>query len=214
MSTVRIAALGLGLPLLIGLLGAESQAAAAPSIGDAISLYKQKRYAEARVALEPIAASDPSNAEAAYFLGMAVLEAGGPSSLDTARRWLGKASRLSPKNEEYLAQYAGVCLLIADRDNSLALAMEGRDAMTRAIAQDPADLEACEGLMRFYAKAPWPLGDPSKALSLAASIAKVDPKRGAAAYESIGETFEKSGRKAEARSAAEAAQSLAPAHQH
>jgi cytochrome c-type biogenesis protein CcmH/NrfG len=207
----RIGALGLGLPLLMGLLGGASPTAAATPIGDAISLYEQKRYAEARVALEPLAAADPSNAEAAYYLGMAVFRAGGPSSLASARLWLGMASRLSPKNEDYLAQYAGVCLLIADRDNSLSLAMEGRDAMTRAIAQDPADLEACEGLMRFYAKAPWPLGDPSKALSLAAAIAKVDPKRGAAAYRSIGEAFEKSGHKEEARSAAEAAQSLAPA---
>jgi hypothetical protein len=44
--------------------------------------------------------------------------------------------------------------MMADRDSSFSLAMEGRDAMARAIAENPADLGACEGLMRFYAKAP------------------------------------------------------------
>jgi tetratricopeptide (TPR) repeat protein len=206
MSVGRIGALGLGLPLLLGVLGAAGPA------DDAISLYKQKKYAEARAALEPLAASQPSNADAAYFLGMTILRAGGPTSLDSARYWLAKAAKLSPQNEDYLAQYAGVCLLMADRDNSFSLALEGRDAMARAIAEDPGDLEAREGLMRFYAKAPWPLGDPSKALSLAADIAKVDPRLGEAAYRSIAELFERSGRKEQARSASQAAQNLAPSH--
>ena len=210
MSLGRIGALRLRLPLLMGLLGGVVPAAAASPAGDAISLYKQKRYAEARAALEPLAAAEPSNAEAAYFLGMAILRAGGPTSLDSARYWLAKAAKLSPQNEDYLSQYAGACLLIADRDNSFSLALEGRDAMARAIAEDPGDLEACEGLMRFYAKAPWPLGDPSKALSLAAEIARIDPKRGEAAYRSIAEIFERGGRKEQARHASQAAQSLAP----
>jgi len=206
MSVGRIGALGLGLPLLLGVL-----AAAGPA-DDAISLYKQKKYSEARAALEPLAASQPSNAEAAYFLGMTILRAGGPTSLDSARYWLAKAAKLSPQNEDYLAQYAGVCLLMADRDNSFSLALEGRDAMARAIAEDPGDLEAREGLMRFYAKAPWPLGDPSKALSLAADIARVDPRLGEAAYRSIAELFERGGRREQARSASLAAQNLAPSH--
>ena len=212
MSVSGNGALRMGLPLLIGILGGATPAVAAPSIGDAISLYKQKRFAEARAILEPLAVSEPSNAVASYYLGMTVLRAGGPSALDSARSWLGKAAKLSPDNENYLSEYAGVCLLVADRDNSFSLALEGRDAMTRAIAEDPRDLGACEGLMRFYAKAPWPLGDPTKALSLAADIARIDPKRGAAAYRSIADIFEKGGREEQARSAAQAAQNLAPGH--
>jgi tetratricopeptide (TPR) repeat protein len=202
----------LGLPLLAAALGALLPALGATPIGDAVALYGQKRYAEAKAILEPLAASEPSNAEASYYLGMAFLRLGGPASLDSSRLWLGRALKLSPDNEGYLSEYAGVCLLMADRDSSFTLAMEGRDAMARAIAENPADLGACEGLMRFYAKAPWPLGNAGRALALAAQIAKANPKRGLAAYRSIQATFERSGRADEALSAAQAAQSLAQDH--
>jgi hypothetical protein len=205
MRLARTGALGLCLPLLAAAL-------CASPVGDAVSLFGQKRYAEARAVLEPVVASEPANAEASYYLGMSLLRLGGPSSLDASRPWLAKATKLEPDNEGYLADYAGVCLLLADRDSSFSLALEGRDAMTRAIAANPGDLAACEGLMRFYAKAPWPLGNADRALALAAQIARSDPKRGAAAYRSIQGTFERNGRAAEAQAAAKAAQSLAQGH--
>jgi tetratricopeptide (TPR) repeat protein len=65
--------------------------------------------------------------------------------------------------------------------------------------------------LRFYAKAPWPLGDADKALAQAAEIARRDPKRGLAAYQALTALFEKAGDKQEALSAAQAAQKLAPA---
>jgi tetratricopeptide (TPR) repeat protein len=198
----RTAALWLCLPLAAAALGATP-------IGDAVALFGQKRYAEAKAILEPLAASEPSNAEASYYLGMAFLRLGGPASLDSSRLWLGRALRIAPDNEGYLADYAGVCLLMADRDSSFSLALEGRDAMARAVAANPGDLGACEGLMRFYAKAPWPLGNAGRALALAAQIAKADPRRGLAAYRSIQATFERNGRADDARAASQAAQSLA-----
>jgi tetratricopeptide (TPR) repeat protein len=82
--------------------------------------------------------------------------------------------------------------------------------MRRAIEADPTNIEACEGLMHFYARAPFPIGSSTRALGLAAKIAKLDPKRGAAAYLSIAAQFEKDGRKQEALTATQAAQSLAP----
>ena len=208
----RTPALFLRPPLLAAVLGALVPALGASQIGDALALYGQKRYAEAKAILEPLAAAEPSNAEASYYLGMAFLKLGGPASLDSSRLWLGRALKLSPDNEDYLADYAGVCLLMADRDSSFSLAMEGRDDMERAIAAKPADLGACEGLMRFYAKAPWPLGNAGRALALAAQIAKANPKRGLAAFRSIQATFEKGGHAGEAQSAAQAAQSLAQDH--
>src|SRR5665213_2794314 len=210
---MRVGLIGtLGLPLLAGVLGGFAPSLAAAPVDDAVSLFKQRRFAEAKAALEPIAAADPANAEASYYLGMSLLRIGGPASLDASRRWLGKALKLSPENEGYLADYAGVCLLMADRDSSFSLALEGRDAMSRAIAANPDDLEACEGLMRFYAKAPWPLGNADRALALAAQIAKADPKRGLVAYHSIQASFEKTGRAEKAQAASQAAQSLAHGH--
>jgi hypothetical protein len=66
--------------------------------------------------------------------------------------------------------------------------------------------------MRFYAQAPWPLGSAAKARSLADHIAKLDPKRGTSAYLTIAAIFAKDGRKQDARSATQAAQSLARDH--
>jgi tetratricopeptide (TPR) repeat protein len=183
-------------------------AAEAAPVGDAIALYKQRRFSDARAILERLVASDPSNAAACYFLGM-TWQRVAPPSLDSARTWLGSAVRLAPGNEGYLAEYAGVCMLIADRDNALGLAIEGRNAMEKAIAMNPSDLSACEGLMRFCATAPWPLADPGKALALAAEIAKRDPKRGLAALRLIASLFGGQGRTEQALSASRAAERLA-----
>jgi tetratricopeptide (TPR) repeat protein len=203
---------GPGLALLAGLICGFSAAVDAAPVDDAAALYRQKRFSEAKAILEPVAAAEPSNARADYLLGMSDLRLGGPAALDQARSLLARALRLAPGNENYLAEYSGVCLLLADRDNSFSLAMEGRDGMTRAFAANPADLEAAEGLMRFYAKAPWPLEDPDKALALAAQIARADPRRGLSAYRSLQATFERKGRAEKAISASKAAQSLAQAH--
>lgn len=194
--------------LLAGLCDGFTSTASATPVGDAIALYKQRRYGEAKAALERILASDPSSAPGCYYLAM-TLQQVPPTSLDQARTWLSKAVRMAPENETYLAEYAGVTMLIADRDNSLGLALDGRDAMAKAISMNPSDLEACEGLMRFCATAPWPLGEPDKALALAAEIAKRDPKRGSAAYRLIAELFDKQGRKEQALLASQAAERLA-----
>jgi Flp pilus assembly protein TadD len=203
-----------GLCLLAGFSLGLTPAHAAPSLADAEALYNGKHYAEARAVLEPLVAAEPSNAAASYYLGMTYLRAGGPASLDSARLWIGKAMKLAPDEESYLAEYSGVCLLMADRDSSFSLALEGRDGMVRAIEENPGDIEAMEGLMRFYAKAPWPLGDLPKALTLAGEIASKDPRKGADEYKALAATFTKEGHTQEAATAARAAQSLAAAHPH
>lgn len=198
-----------GLCLLAGITLGPLAALAAASLADAVALYKGKHYPEAEAILEPLAAAEPANAEAAYFLGMTFLRAGGPAALDSAHVWLGKAVKLKPDDAGYLAEYAGVCLLLADRDSSFSLALEGRDDMAQAIAKNPDDIEAKEGLMRFYAKAPWPLGDSAKAMALAADIARRDPKKGVREYDSLIATFSKAGRSEDAAAATRAEQSLA-----
>jgi tetratricopeptide (TPR) repeat protein len=203
-----------GLCLLAGISLGFTPVPAVPSLADAEALYNSKRYAEARAILEPLVAAEPANAAASYFLGMTYYRAGGPTALDSARLWLGKAVKLAPDDENYLAEYSGVCLLMADRDGSFSLALEGRDGMSRAIEEKPADIEAMEGLMRFYAKAPWPLGDRAKALALAGDIASRDPKKGSDEYKFLAATFTNEGRTQEAADAVKAAQSLAAAHPH
>jgi len=204
----RIPTLRLCAGLLAGLsLG---PVARATPLSDGAALYRQRKYAEARAILEPLAAAEPDNAAAAYFLGMTLQRAGGPAALDSARAILARAVKLAPGNAGYLAEYAGVCLLMADRDGSLGLALEGREDMTRAIAENPADLDARDGLMQFYAKAPWPLGDPARALELAGDIAARNPKRGTAAYLLVAALFDRRGMHERASEATLAAQRLAP----
>lgn len=181
----------------------------AGQLRDALALYRQGRWADARAILAPIVASEPTNAEAYYLLGMVTQRAGGASALETSREMLGRAVKLAPKNPTYLAEYAGVCLLLADRDNSLGMALEGRDSMTQAVAENPSDLEAREALVEFYAKAPWPIGDVEKAMEQAAEIAKRDPKRGIEAYREMSAIFDKDGRRESAAAAERAAQRLA-----
>jgi tetratricopeptide (TPR) repeat protein len=181
----------------------------ATPLADAVSLFKKKRYAEAKALLEPLASAQPPNPSACYYLALTVQEIGGPKALDSALVLLGTATRLDPENEVYLAEYGGVCLLLAGRDSSFSMALEGRNAMSRAIEQDPADLDAREGLMTFYAQAPWPLGDADKAFEQARAIGARDPRRGAAAYRTIAAIFQKDGRTERAESAGKEAQNLA-----
>jgi hypothetical protein len=86
--------------------------------------------------------------------------------------------------------------------------------MVRAVAINPDDFEAREGLMRFYARAPWPLGDTSRAFEMVAYVSTKDPKRAAKDYRELADTLRKSGHADQAEEAAKLAQSLAPAPAH
>lgn len=183
----------------------------ATPLSDAEALYKAGRLAEAKALLEPLARAENPDPAALYYLSMAIQDLGGPRSLDQAHDLLAKATALAPDNEAYLSEYGGVCLLLADRDSSFSMALAGRGAMVKAVGLNPADLDAREGLMEFYAKAPWPLGDADKAFDQASEIAKRSPAKGAAAYRKIAGIFQRAGQAARAESARAAAQNLAPA---
>ncbi len=180
-------------------------------LSEGMELYKQKRFGEAKAVLEPLAGAPAPDPLACYYLAMTLEDMGGPRALDQAQVLLDRATKLAPDNEAILSEYGGVCLLLADRDSSLTMAMAGRNAMVRAISENPADLDAREGLMSFYAQAPWPLGDADKALDQASEIAKREPKRGLAAYRKIAGIFQKAGKTSRAESAQLAAQNLARA---
>jgi tetratricopeptide (TPR) repeat protein len=178
----------------------------------AIGLYNAKDYPEAAAVLGKIAAANPKNAAACYYLGMALERQTGGPGLDDAVSWLGKAVALAPENATYLADYGGTCLLIADRERSFTYAVRGRDAMGKAIALNPANLDAREGLMKFYAQAPWPLGSSDLALSQAGEIGHRNSVRGLRAFLRLARTFERAGDHAAAREACHAALKLDPAN--
>lgn len=165
-------------PLLSALALAHLSALAAAPLDDAIALYDAKRYPEARAALEKLTAAEPTNAAAAHQLGLTLLLRGDTNALKDAVPWLAKAAELEPTNSTYLADFGGPCMQLADKTNSLSGATRGRDAMLKAIELNPNNLDAREGVMQFFAQAPWPIGSSVKAAAQADEIAKRDPARG------------------------------------
>ena len=155
----------------------------------AIKLYLAQRYSEATKALMAVVAKEPSNATACYYLGMSLRHRGDAAARDAASPWLEKAVKLAPGNADFLADYAGNCLELAGEHRSFSFAIRGRDAMEKAIALNPGDLQARYGLMRFYAQAPWPLGSSGRAFDQADEIGRRDPARGLRALIWLGQYF-------------------------
>lgn len=166
----RLLALALALPLAF-------TAVCAASIDDAIALYKDKKYPDARAALEKITAAEPANAAAAYYLGMTLLRRGDGKALADGVPWLEKAAALEPTNARYLADFGGASMQLAGQTSSLSAATKGRDAMEKSLKLDPTNLDAREGLFQFYQRAPWPIGSSSKAAAQLEEIRKLDPAR-------------------------------------
>jgi tetratricopeptide (TPR) repeat protein len=150
----------------------------------------------------------PPNAAACYYLGMTLRHRGDDQALDAALPWLEKAVTLAPENSTYMGDYGGTCFQLADKHHSFSFATRGRNAMEKAIGLDPDNLDARNGLMQFYARAPWPLGSRARANEQAEEIARRDPPRGAHAYLILGRSFEKAGDRAAARDAYAAALKL------
>jgi len=176
----------------------------------AIAVYRAGNYNEAKAQLEKLVKTEPGNALVCYYLGLSIHRAGGKDNLVQASAWLDKAVALDPKNQPYLVDAAGITLERADAQKSISLAKQGRDLMIQAMKMDPNDANAREGLMKFYAQAPWPLGDAENAESMAKAIAIIDPKLGIQAYVLWGNIFEKKGSKSNAKSAYGAALKLDP----
>jgi tetratricopeptide (TPR) repeat protein len=143
----------------------------------AMELYHARRYPEARPLFEKIAAAEPKNAAAAFYLGRCIEPRADANALPEALTWYEKAIALEPENPVYLARFGGASLQLAARTRSYGAATRGRDAMEKAIKLNPGDLDAREGLMQFYERAPWPLGSSSKAAAQLAEIRQRDPDR-------------------------------------
>lgn len=168
--------------LLLALLaGAGAVAApASPDLEAAVALYHAKKFPDARAALEEVVAREPGSAEACYYLGRTLELRAIPDALGQAIPWYERAIALEPLNATYLARYGGASLQFASRTKSLTAARKGRDAMEKALTLNPDDLDAREGLIQFYQRAPWPLGSSAKAAAQLEEIRRRDPTRATA----------------------------------
>lgn len=140
-------------------------------------LFESRRYSEASAQLERIVATAPKNAAAHHLLGLTLKRRNDPAALEEALRSLSRAVELEPQNPVYLADFGGTSLQLAGRTNSIGAATKGRDAMEKAVALKPDHLDAREGLVQFYQRAPWPIGSSAKAAAHLEEIRKRDSDR-------------------------------------
>lgn len=153
---------------------------ASPELDAAIALVDQKQFGEARPALERIVAAEPKNAVACHYLGRAYSARGDKESAEQAVKWHGRAAELEPRNAGYLTAHGRALLQFAALSASPLSATRGRDALEKAVAIDPAQLDAREALYQFYQRAPWPLGSREKATAHLTAILQRDRARGSA----------------------------------
>ena len=152
-------------------------ACAQPDFDAAQHLLAAKKYPEAVAAFERIVAANPKHAGACHALGLALKARNDNAAFEQALKWLAQAVALEPANPIYLADFGGTSLQFAARTNSFSAATKGRDALEKAVALAPGDLDAREGLVQFYQRAPWPLGSSAKVAAHLKEIRQRDPER-------------------------------------
>ena len=171
------------LRLLLILACSAALTAAATPAEDAIALFKSKQYPAAREAFEKIAAAQPANAEAHYYLGILATRR---SDTDEAIRQLEQATTLAPTNSDYvmdLGDAYGTAAGKAGLFSQMGLAKKCQAALEKSVALNPDNLSARNGLVTYYRQAPTFVGGGmSKAYEQAAEIRKRDPIMGAAVY--------------------------------
>ena len=153
---------------------------------DAVALYKSKQYPAAREAFDKIAAADPANAEAQYYLGVLAEKRG---DTDEGVRRLEIATTLAPKNSTYFLELGGAygsAIKKAGLLSQLGLAKKCGAALEKAVELAPDSIDARNGLISYYRSAPsFAGGSMSKAYEQAAEIKKRDPMVGAYAYSQL-----------------------------
>lgn len=156
-------------------------------IDEAARLLDENAYRDAIILLEPLVASDPENAPAAYLLGRAHLEA---DELDRAEAWLRRAVELQESSVHYqwLGRVYGLKAQQASVIRRVGLAGKMKDNSHKAVELDPDNVDARQDLMEFYLQAPGIAGgDERKAREQADEILKRDSYLGHLAWGRIHE---------------------------
>src|SRR5258708_22254910 len=158
-------------------------AAVEPTLSDGKSLYRERRYREARAVFENVAKANPSHHEAMYYIGKIPVIHG---QAVTAIPSLEKAIELSPNHPEYylwLGNAYGMAALEGSIFSQASYARKCRNAYEKAVALDPENINARFKLMTYYRQAPGFLGGGTeKAYAQAREIQKRDSLQGTFAF--------------------------------
>ena len=149
-------------------------------LAGATALFQSHKLPEAQAAFEKLAAADPKNARAAYYLGLLALMRNDAAQ---AVQWLEKATQLAPANSQYFRLLGDAYGLSAGKAGLLSkfgFAKKCLAAYDRAVELDPNNLDARNDRVEYYRQAPGIAGGGmDKAYAEAAEIRKRDPMRGA-----------------------------------
>lgn len=158
--------------------------AAEPSLREQTNaLFREKKWSEAQTMLEQAIATDPTNAEAHFFLGMSFINRNDP---EHALPPLEKAVTLAPTNSNYVRHSGDAYGMTAQKAGLLSKmgwAKKCKAAYDKAVELDPNDINARWSLMEFCRQAPGFLGGGMEgAYAQAAEIKKLHRMRGLGAY--------------------------------
>jgi len=174
---LRRAAAGM-LPLLL-LVVAPAAGAQALSLQSATRSFESRDYVAARNQFKAIAAAEPANASAAYYLGRVAIVDGNAGD---AVRWLERAVKLEPDVAAYhhwLGRAYSREVQRVGKFKALGLAKKIRRSFETAVRLDPNDVEARRDLMQFHLIAPGIAGgDKDEARKQARAIAERNPMLG------------------------------------
>jgi len=173
--------------LLLPLLATTALAAAEPAgLAAARALFDANRFPEARRAFEGLLATEPDSADVHYYLGELALERG---DTDAAVRESERAVALAPdsaRDHGGLGDAYGRSAEKAGLIGGFRLARKCLAQYVRASALEPKNTDFHERLFEYYSRAPSILGGGSdKAASEAATLEKLDPKRGRLAFAAL-----------------------------
>jgi tetratricopeptide (TPR) repeat protein len=170
---------------LISVTPGAAPAQTAPSPQRAALLFEHGDYAAAKAALSNGRVEDPA---ALYYLGrIAVVEDRPEDAVALFERAI-KADGRRAEYHEWLGVALGLQARVSGRFRQAMLAGRAKGEFERAIAIDPRNVGAREGLVQFYSLAPGIAGGSvRRAREQAAEIARISPMRGRIAHGLINE---------------------------
>src|SRR3954468_7062437 len=150
-----------------------------PPPPDPVSLMEAGHFKKARAIVDPRFRANPNDAESIYLEARVKTAFG---SIDEALKLAERALELNKNNVNYhgaVAQLYGDKAQQAGFFDQILLARKVKDHLDQAIALDPKNWHARDGMVQFYLLAPGIMGgDKQKAQAVADQAVKDDPAHG------------------------------------